>query len=206
MAITNGYSTLARFKAQYLANAPTNAADDAVIEIFIESASRFIDQEVWPRTFYTRSETHYFDLPKEARVLYFHDYLNTTSGATLTNGDGTTISSSNLKYYPINERASAPLFKVEILPSASLTFVAASNGNTQRCISLAGTWGYASSTPLDIEQACMELAYNGYRRREGVQVDPITRITTGGVLIQANDINSFVMRVLNRYPRELGVD
>ena len=210
MAITNGYSTLARWKAQYIPGAPTNAADDTVIEILIESASRFIEQEVWPRTFWARTETHSFDLPVEGngRTLFFNDYLITAT--TLTNGDATVISASSYVLYPVSERGTTavevPNYKLELRPSASLTFVAANSGDPQRCITLLGSWGYASSTPFDIEQACMELTWNAYNRRKGTQVDTITRITAGGVLITPQDINSSVLRVLNRYPRGLGID
>lgn len=203
MAITNGYTTLALFKAQYLAQSGTNSADDAVIEDLIEAASRFIDQEVWPRRFYASTETHYFDLPSDGRTLYFNDYLLTAT--TLTNGDGVVISASDVDYIPIDQRASSPYYKVMIKPSASLTWVSSSAGNTTRVISLLGSWGYSSTTPDDINQACLELAHNSYMRRNGQPGDTITRITSGGLLIQPQDINSYVLRVLNRYPRELGI-
>lgn len=188
-----------------LPNTGTNTADDTVIEILIESASRFIEQEVWPRRFYATTETHYFDLPRRSngRTLFFNDYL--LSATTLTNGDATVISATNLSYYPINQRASAPYYKVEILPSASISFLAASNGDTQRCITLVGSWGFSSSTPLDIEQACMEIVHNIYQHKEGQAGDVMTRITTGGVLIQPNGIPETARVILNRYPRELGV-
>lgn len=203
MAITNGYTTLARYKAQHLPSGSTSAADDAVIEILIESASRFIDQECYPRTFYGRTtETHYFDVPEDGRTFFFSDYLLTAT--TLTNGDATTISATYVDYIPINDRSGSPYYKLELKPSSSITFVAASNGDTRRCISLLGTWGYSSSTPFDIEQACMEITRNAYRRKEGQAGDVLTRITGGGMLIEPQDINSFVLRVLNRYPRELG--
>jgi hypothetical protein len=208
MALTRGYATLARYKAQYLPSTSTSAADDTVIEILIEAASRFIDKELYPRTFYARTETHYFDLEQvvNGRALFFNDYL--LSATTLTNGDATTIAATAYILFPVSERATTaitiPNYKLELRPSAAVTFIS-SDGDTKRAISLLGSWGYDSTTPLDIEQACMEIAHNAYQRKEGHEGDVITRITAGGVLIQPQDINSFVMRILNRHPRHLGV-
>ncbi len=95
MAIVGGFTTLARYKAEYLVATSTSAADDAVIESLIESASRYIEGECYPRRFYATTETHYFDLPKggNGRTLFLDDYLLTAT--TLTNGDATTIAATN---------------------------------------------------------------------------------------------------------------
>ena len=209
MAITNGYTTLAIFKTRFLPSATANSADDTEIENIITATSRYIDQECYPRTFYARTgETHYFDLPinSNMRMLYFNDYLITAT--TLTNGDATVISATSYWLYPISERATTavevPSYKLELKPSASITFVSDTNGDTKRVVSLLGTWGYCTTYPADIEQACLEIARNIYNRRTG-QGETAATITPGGVMVTPIDVSAIARRILDAYPKHLGI-
>ena len=79
MAITNGYATLAEYKAFVVSRgqtATTDTNDDAVVEDIIEGASRLIDTYTG-RTFYARTETHYYDTPQGYELWFWDEDLLT---------------------------------------------------------------------------------------------------------------------------------
>src|SRR5512146_911171 len=112
MPITNGYSTLASYKRRAGIES-IDAADDTFIEDCIEAASRFIDAQTG-RTFYARTETHYYDTPSRGvRFLFtMDDDLLTVS--SLINGNASTITSGQYKVYPLN---TSPRFEIRLLGS-----------------------------------------------------------------------------------------
>jgi len=158
MAITNGYCTLAEFKA-YIGTSSTNAGDDAVIEDIIEGASRLIDTFTG-RTFYARTETHYYNTPSGYDLLINDDDLLTVS--TLTNGDATVITSGNYKLIPLNK---TPKYAIFLEPSSALFWTFDSNGESTGAITVAGTWGFSATTPDDVRQACLISSLSEYKRQ-----------------------------------------
>lgn len=195
MAITNGYATLAEFKA-YRPIDSIDAADDGVIENIIEAASRWIDRETG-RTFYARTETHYFDVPRGRELLLDDDLLTVT---TLLNGDGTTLTTSHYNLVPKNK---TPYYAVKLKETSTYLWIMDTDGNTEDVISLAGTWGYASTTPDDVKQACLELANNMYVRRTGQQTEGVASVTAAGVVIQPREIPGWVRSIIASYKRRI---
>jgi len=137
MAIINGYLTLAEYKrdADVDDSIDSDAADDLVIEDLIEEASRFIDEET-DRTFYPRVETRYHDATDERELWLDDDLLEVIS---ITNGDDTTISSSDYNLVPRNY---TPHYAISIIQSSSETWDLDSSGNSEDVIDIAGIWGY----------------------------------------------------------------
>ena len=159
MAITNGYCTLAQFKP-YANISSTNATDDGAIELIIEDASRFIDNETG-RTFYARTETKYYSVPEEAsRELRVDDDLLTIT--TLTNGDGDTIASD---YYNLIPKNSDPKYAILLKESGDYWWTFDSDGNAEYVITIAGTWGFAAAAPHNVRSACMQIALSMYQGR-----------------------------------------
>lgn len=193
MTITNGYATLADFKA-YKDISTTDSVDDGVIEKMIEAASRWLDVSIG-RTFYARTETHYFDVPSGRELTLDDDLLTVT---TLTNGDGTVLTTSHYNLVPKNK---SPYYAVRLKETSTYLWQMDTNGNTESVISLAGTWGYSSTAPDDIEQACLELAGNMYARRTGQQTDGVASVTAAGVVLQPRDIPGWVRGVIGSYKR-----
>ena len=195
MAITNGYATLE--KAKLWANiSSTDTDDDSVIEDIIEAASRYIDRKTG-RTFYGRTETRYYDVPPNAgRTLYLDDDL--LSIDTLTNGDGNTIASTEYNLVPKN---SAPYYAIKLKASSSTYWDFDSDGNSEWVISVNGTWGYSSSTPDDIQEACLLIMNSMYRRRSGENASSVATITAAGVVITPQDVPSQAIDIINVYRR-----
>lgn len=192
MAITNGYATLAEYKA-YHPITSVSATDDGVIEDLIEAASRHFDAQASGRTFYARTETRYFSIPSGRTLRVDDDLLAIT---TLTNGDGTVISSSD--YYLVPRNAS-PKFEIVLKESASVFWASDSNGNTEFVISIAGSWGYATTRPDNINIACLEIAKALYSRRTGETMNMVARVTAAGVVLMPQGTPDWVADVIASY-------
>jgi hypothetical protein len=155
MTITNGYVTLAEFKANLRIDS-TDVADDSVIERIIEGASRVIDNET-RRTFYARTATNKYDVPETGTLYIDDDDLLTIT--TLTNGDAEVLTTTDYILLPNN---SSPKYAIRFKDASTKTWEADSSGNTEQIITIAGTWGYSSTAPLDIKECCMQIALSYY--------------------------------------------
>ena len=132
-------TTLAAVKAQLLGvTPPINPGDDAVIQRLIGAATDFMTQEC-ARSFIPVRETRAVD----ARGLHV-DGACLNVGAdlleivTLTNGDGTVITSGQ---YALLPRTGYPKYGIELLPSSNLIWT--DDGvDWQGAITLDGLWGY----------------------------------------------------------------
>jgi hypothetical protein len=197
MPITNGYCTLAEFKA-YADITTTDATDDAFLEDAIEAASRLIDAQT-RRHFYAATETRYFDVPAgqvDDSILYLDEDLLAIT--TLTNGSSGTTAAASYRLLPPN---ASPKWGVKLRPSSGLSWDSDTAGDSEQAISIAGTWGYSSTTPDDIKQACLLIA-NAYRqKRSGQSVEGITRVTGAGVVIEAGDIPKDAARLIQGYKK-----
>jgi len=199
MAITNGYATLAEFKA-YKKITTDDLSRDAVIESIIEGASRDFDNETG-RTFYARTETHYFDVP-DGRELWLDDDLLTVT--TLTNGDDSTLADSDGDYSLI-PRNHAPYYAVRLGLMSGLIWELDSEGNPEDVIELAGTWGYSTTAPHNVRQAVLQIAELDYDSRFGDGgTQGAVSITAAGVVITPQSWPARAMRTAQSYKKIVG--
>src|SRR3990172_7755132 len=102
MSILNGYCSLPDFKL-YLSGSggspDIDLFDDAVIEGMIETASRRFDA-LCSRVFYPHVKTRSYDVPGDSYLWFSDDLLELL---TLTNGDDTTIASTEYVLLPQSE-------------------------------------------------------------------------------------------------------
>jgi len=194
MAISNGYATLAEYKAYAIPDNTADATDDAVIEDFIEAASRDIDTATG-RTFYARTETRKYDVPV-GRELKFDDDLLTVT--TLTNGDDNTIASTEYNLLPANV---SPKYALKLKEGSTTVWANDSSSNTEQVIDVAGTWGWSATRPDDINVACMEIAKALYGRRTGKNMTSIAKVTSAGIVLLPQGTPDWVYQILSRYKR-----
>lgn len=140
MSAINVYATLDDFKKWAMprgsGDATPDAYDDTMIEMMLESVSRYIDQ--WTdRTFYPRYETRYFSVPEDGRDLMLDDDL--LAAVTVTNGDTNTIASTEWYYLPRNR---SPRFAIVLEEESDYYWETNSDGAAEYVISVAGWWGY----------------------------------------------------------------
>lgn len=195
MAITNGYTTLAEFKAWRTIDS-TDTTDDGVIEQCIEAASRYIDNETG-RTFYARTETHYHDVPG-GRVLKLDDDLLTIT--TLTNGTDVEIAATEYNLWPKNHPHYS---EIRLKASSAIVWQTDSSGDIEAVIDVEGTWGYVAEAPHDIRQVCLMIAQNMDARRSGENVSSTVKVTAFGVVVTPTDIPGIAAQVFRKYKRML---
>ena len=193
MTITNGYCDLVEIKAR-LGIDNSNAKDDTILEAEVEAASRFFDNET-QRTFYARTETHYFDIPKGRELRLDDDLLSVT---TLTNGNGVAIASTEYTVVPRNK---PPYYAIKLKEGSSVGWELDSDGNSEGVIALAGTWGRTSTAPANVKESCIQIASAAYKRRFGENLGAVTTITAAGITITPQDIPTYAWRVINVYKR-----
>ncbi|MCC6629956.1 MAG: phage head-tail connector protein, partial [Chloroflexi bacterium] len=148
MAITNGYTTLARLKARL---GITDTTEDAALESLVEAVSRAID-DFCGRRFYAATQTRYYTANRSDRLLV-DDLLSITTLKTDDDADGTfetTWTASDYLLAPYNaqqESQPQPYWRIESAPSGSYSFPVC----VPRGVQIAGSWGFASTTPDVVE-------------------------------------------------------
>ena len=188
------YASITDFKA-YARITSTDTTDDGVIGDILESASKLIDTET-RRTFYARVETRLYDVPKTDTLYIEDDDLLTVT--TLTNGDSTVLTTTDYILLPAN---SYPKYAIKLKDSSTYSWKEDSSGNSEQAISILGTWGYSSSAPADIKEACLEIATAFYHRRFGENMATESTMTTGGVIVTPRDIPASARSIIANYAR-----
>jgi hypothetical protein len=138
MTAVNVYATLADYKAYVVARGQASepdVTDDGVIEGLLETASRYIDDETG-RNFYPYVQTRYFDVPESRELCVDEDLLEVL---TLTNGDSTTMPST--EYYLV-PRNIYPAYALKITDISSYTWLTNSAGSYENAVSINAIWGF----------------------------------------------------------------
>ncbi len=148
MAITNGYCTLTQIKA---ALRITDAVDDDMLEMAVESASRMIDSEC-DRNFYGTATTRDFT-PSDRYTVDTDDLTAITSVKIDDQGDRTfliTLQTSDYQTEPLNQRVSGnafPIYRLRMIGDYLLPI-----WGDQATVRIQGTYGF-TPVPLPVVQA-----------------------------------------------------
>lgn len=196
MPITNGYTTLATLKVR-LGIADTS--DDSVLEAIVESVSRAID-DYCQRQFYAVSQTRYFTARRHDRLLV-DDMLSVTTLKTDEDGDGTyetTWASSDYQLAPYNAQ-------LESVPQPYTVIETSENGDycfpvgIRKGVQVAGSWGFSSTTPDVVEQACLFQVAHEFR----AQPAPLGLVGSGELSDQfrITGLHPVTRRLLEPYRR-----
>ena len=192
--ITNGYCTLAEYKA-YQRITTTDTGDDTFIESAIESASRYIDSQC-RQYFYSSTETRYFDTPANARGTILFD-APLVSVTTVTNGDTSVVASTNYFLLPTND---LPKYGIGLNDTSTVGWTLSTTNNHQSAISVLGAWGF-SAVPKDLFLATLEMTKAFYSRRFGENMTMKTIITAGGVVQIPDGVPDWVADVICTHTR-----
>jgi hypothetical protein len=208
--ITNGYCTLAEFKAYGLSKAQTSIADDATICLLIESASREAEH-VMRRTYFTTAGIHYFDTPLANQTPPIGNYLTSPTNPTdtilfyddlqsltsITNGDGSVIPSTAYILLPYQ---GAPYFGVRLRPTAGIAWNT-NQGDPLGAIQVSGDWGADTVPDADLKEAVMMVVKEAYNRRSGENMSSKSILTPGGVIVTPDDIPEKAMETFLSHRR-----
>jgi hypothetical protein len=138
-----------------------DASRDSFMEDIIEAASRWIDQYTG-RVFYATSEARYFTAESSVMVR-ITDLLSVTTLKTDDDGDRTyetTWASTDYDLMPYND---VPYQWIEAAPNGVNLFT-----GMRRGVEINGSWGYASTAPHAVREACLLYAARLYKRKDAV--------------------------------------
>ena len=177
----------------------SNDVDNALLQSLVTSAVAYIEEHVGFSFEAAADSTRYLDAstyPNGAvygRTLYFGTWCAALT--TVTNGDGTVITSD---YYVTQPRNTGPFYAIKLLSSSGYTWEADSNDDPENAISIAGRWAWSTSPPTDIKHATLRLALWYYRQRDN-STDMDRPLLAEGVTILPAQIPADVTDILDRY-------
>jgi len=203
MTVT-AYATLDEFKAQPEITS-ADAVDDIYINALLERASREFDGDT-QHWFYAYTQTRHYDLPHGRELELDAPLLAVT---TLTNGDDTTIPSTEYNLFPYNGPHHTAI-KLKI--NSVYIWQQGLNADIEGVVDVAGSWGYVDRTATDPESlrvisntktAVLALALAVYRKRYGVGAEGAATITGAGVVITPQDKSKAYWGLVSIYQRRL---
>lgn len=166
MAITNGYATLTEVK---LFLGITDSVDDTLLESMVEAASRSIDRMANRRFYLDTNASARLYRANDALQLFVDDIGSATGIAVAVDSDGNgsydTALTLNTDYIldPITAPSLNRPWNVVTIVSASAAFPAPLNYRPG--VQVTAKWGWPS-IPDDINQACMILTADLYKRKD----------------------------------------
>jgi hypothetical protein len=160
MAISNGYCTLNQIKA---AVRLTDAIDDALLEMAVESASRMIDAEC-DRNFYSSGTATRDFTPNDSYTVDTDDLTSIVSVRLDDSGDLTfpiTLAATDYQTEPLNQKVSGnpyPIYRLRMIGDYLLPI-----WGKQATVRIEGVYGF-TPVPIQVTQACVILASRYYKR------------------------------------------
>jgi hypothetical protein len=160
MAITNGYATLAQIKS---AVRITDAIDDSLLEMAVESASRMIDAEC-DRNFFSSGTATRDYTPNDVYTVDTDDLTEIVSVKIDDAGEGTfpiTLAASDYQTEPLNQRVSGnafPIYRLRMIGDYLLPI-----WGRQATVRIQGVYGF-TPVPIQVTQATIIQASRIYKR------------------------------------------
>jgi hypothetical protein len=160
MAITNGYATLAQIKA---AVRITDAIDDSLLNMAVESASRMIDAEC-DRNFFSSGTATRDYVPNDVYTVDTDDLTSIVSVKIDDAGEGTfpiTLATTDYQTEPLNQRVSGnafPIYRLRMIGDYLLPI-----WGRQATVRIQGVFGF-TPVPIQVTQATIIQASRIYKR------------------------------------------
>lgn len=201
MTITNGYATLDEYKKWIVVRGgsaiSTDANDDSVIEMLIESASRYFDADTGAKFYLpTDDETRYFTADNSWKI--YTGFLASVTTVSVDYAGTRTYTDLTLTDYdktPDNAALDGfPYTAIEINRQQSAAYFP----TTRRGVKIVGKWGWPA-TPKDVKEAVLSIAQSLYATRSGQPSQGRISVTAGGIVIRPEDVPSFAQKVILHY-------
>lgn len=198
MTISNGYTTLVTVKTA-LGIPLDERDDDFYLESTIESVSRLIDNHTG-RRFYAETDTRYYS-PVSLDAIYTDDIITVTTLKTDDDNDGTfetTWATTDYLLMPFNAGENGrPYTWIETSGYGNRAFPL----GVKRAVQLVGSFGFATTTPKPIVEACKIQAIRLFKRK-----DAPFGVIAGGEMQQGvtiPDLDPDVKALLSPYVRRV---
>lgn len=198
MAITNGYATLSQVKA---ALRITDAVDDALLEMAVESASRLIDGYT-ERSFYTAGTATRYFYTQDPYVVQTDDFRSLVSLKTSSNADGIydiTWAADDYQVEPLNDfHGGLPWPYTRIRAIGDYTFPS----TPENTVELTAVYGWPN-VPTTVTQATVIQASRIFKRLDS----PLGVAGFGeiGVMRVSSSLDPDVRMLVEPYRRMRGI-
>ena len=134
--------------------------------------------------------------PWNSTLLHVNGDLLTVNALTNGDSDATAIASTDFWLVPFN--MGPPYYGIQLKRNEGIYW----EFDTDYRVTVIGTWGYSTTPPRDIKQACLVLAAYFFQQRSS-QVFDTTAIPDAGVITIPSGIPATVTKVIERYKRYL---
>lgn len=188
----------------------TASGDDSLLSLCIDRAQHTIESYT-NRVFEATADTTRKFTPTVADVYlgtgYAGDLIDDETLGTdydlisitsITNGDATNLPTAQVVMLPLN---TTPAWAVRIKQGSTYAWTYADN--SYGAVSIVGRWGYSLTAPANIQQACLRLASQMYRQRDGSPDLSDSIISADGSAIVSGAMRSDVKALLNPYRRRI---
>lgn len=139
----------------------SDSTDDTLLTNLIAQAQSIIDAYTGCTFEASANTTRYFDAVQDVRGLVLRLGTDLCSIESITNGDGTTITSGQ---YVTEPRNGTPYHRIKLLQSAGVAWTYSTD--PEDAIAISGKWAYSESAPAGIVRACQEMTVLFYRQRD----------------------------------------
>lgn len=170
----------------------TSSTDDTLLGELLDAATAMIDRETGTTFAVSSDTTRYLDAIGNVDGLYLLFDCWCASITSITNGDGETIDSANY----VKEPRDAPHYGVKLLKSKGKTWTYVTDA--ENAIAVVGKWGYSTTPPADVVQACKRLAAFLYRQRENAN-DVDRAVVVGNATVLPSQLPADVAKMLAPY-------
>ena len=163
MPITNGYATLSTVKA---AARLTDAVDDTLLELAIESSSRLIDGHCQRHFYVTSSEARYF-AADNSYACTIDDVAGTAITVQTSSGiDGVfdeTWAANDVQLEPLNRMSAGLRFPVSRLIAIN-DYLFPVDPKGEAAVKVTAQFGFGTAIPVDVQQACVLMSLRQFKR------------------------------------------
>lgn len=202
MAITNGYASLAEYKAWISTrgqsgSVATDPSDDASIEIIIGAVSRYIESETGRRFWKDTTDATRYYQTDDAYSVKIDDLSAAPTTVSVDLNDNriyTDLASTVYELSPANALLDGlPYRQIEIIQSSGYYFP-----TTPRGVKVVGKFGFPS-VPTDIKEATLAISQAIYGSRTGQAGSGRISFTDAGIVIRPDDVPPLAQRVISNY-------
>lgn len=174
----------------------SGSGDDTLLGTFITAAQEAVDQ-YFLRTFEASTNTtRYFDAVRDVsgrRLMLDRDLCSINS---ITNGDGTTVTTARYTTYPRND---TPYYAIDILKSSGINWEW--EDDSEGAIAISGKWAYSLTAPTSVVYLTKWLAAFMYRAKDNVPATGGGAGVAAAVDILAGDVPADIRIIMSTIPR-----
>ena len=174
----------------------TETDDDTLLLSLLDRVTTAIETYTG-RVFEAASATRYFEsdaLDTAANILWVDQDL--VSITTLTNGDDDATEIPDTEYWLMDRNYGPPYYGIRIKSDSDYSW----EWDTDGWVSVLGMWGWSSTPPADVLQACVRWAAYAYHEKDSPTY-VTTAIPEAGIITMPQGIPIDVEKLLTPYKR-----